>query len=129
MMLPFFRSLVKKSLPVTNTFVNSNELLNINNLTIIPGEIYPDHNIRLIKVTDNESDFISCEPCCGTHAISTNNLMDFCIINVKLSTKGCYIFYGTTGIKAQSVSIFIYCITQSKLVQHPFWNSSLWVRI
>lgn len=90
-------------MPVKKYTVDSNEILNVDNLTIIPGEIYPDQNISIVEICDSSLKLISREPCCGTHAENTKNLKDFCITNVKLAAKGSYVFYGVTGEKAQKV--------------------------
>ncbi|CAG9859655.1 unnamed protein product [Phyllotreta striolata] len=73
--------IVKKSEPVSIRSIDSQELLAYNELTLIPGEIYPDTGIRIVEI--RSGDFLSREPCCGTHVANTADVEDFCLVNVK----------------------------------------------
>lgn len=53
----FIRKLVAKAVEVKVRNVNSQELLSIDNVTLIPGEIYPEDDIRLVEIKDD--DFLS----------------------------------------------------------------------
>lgn len=48
------QKLINKSVPVQIAFVNSQEFLALDNVTLIPGEIYPDNNIRLVEIRDHD---------------------------------------------------------------------------
>ncbi|XP_036145275.1 alanine--tRNA ligase, mitochondrial isoform X2 [Monomorium pharaonis] len=56
--------------------VNSLELLKQNNITLVPGEIYPYTGIRIVEI--NTDDLKAKEPCCGTHVHNTGVLQHFC---------------------------------------------------
>lgn len=73
-------------------------MLRSDNITLIPGETYPDNNLRLVEICNEK--FISKELCCGTHAINTSDLIDYCIINVKPTGRNSYVFTAVTGDKA-----------------------------
>lgn len=49
--------IIKAGLNVDTKVINSQQLLSLDNITLIPGEIYPDNEIRIIEIT-NEN-FIS----------------------------------------------------------------------
>ncbi|XP_077269962.1 alanine--tRNA ligase, mitochondrial [Temnothorax americanus] len=55
--------------------VNSLELLK-QNVTLVPGEIYPYTDIRIVEI--NTDDLKAKEPCCGTHVHNTGVLQHFC---------------------------------------------------
>lgn len=50
-------AIINKSLPVQIKIINSQELLALDGVTVIPGEIYPEDGIRLIEI--REQDFVS----------------------------------------------------------------------
>ncbi|KAJ8958583.1 hypothetical protein NQ318_016304 [Aromia moschata] len=74
-------NIIKSSQPVDINVVDSQQLLNYDFVTLIPGETYPQDGIRIVEVKDNE--FISREPCCGTHVLNTKDIEDFCIVHIK----------------------------------------------
>ncbi|XP_012266707.2 alanine--tRNA ligase, mitochondrial [Athalia rosae] len=57
------------------------------NVTLVPGEVYPDTGIRI--VTMNGPDLCSIEACCGTHVRSTGVLEHLCIVKLKSEGTGC----------------------------------------
>ena len=70
--------------------VNSQELQNqLNNTSIImvPGEIYPDDNIKIISFGN-----LSKELCCGSHVFNTSQIEDFTFSSVKSTGRISYIF-------------------------------------
>lgn len=52
-------TIIVRSIPIRKRIVNSQELLALDGLTLIPGEIYPDDGIRLIEINDTRNDFVS----------------------------------------------------------------------
>ena len=81
--------------------LDSQQLLQEHNVTLIPGETYPDNGIRL--VTFNCDNFESKELCCGTHALNGQELYDFTFLNVKSTGKSGYLFMAVTGKDAENV--------------------------
>ncbi|XP_070166786.1 alanine--tRNA ligase, mitochondrial [Polyergus mexicanus] len=58
--------------------LNLLELLKQDNVTLIPGEIYPYTGIRLIEI--NADNLKAKETCCGTHVHNTSVLQHFCFL-------------------------------------------------
>ncbi|KAL0130415.1 hypothetical protein PUN28_002237 [Cardiocondyla obscurior] len=58
--------------------VNSLELLKQNDVTLVPGEIYPYTGIRIVEI--NTDDLKTKETCCGTHVHNTKVLQHFCFL-------------------------------------------------
>lgn len=56
------------------------------NITLVPGEVYPDTGIRIVEIAGQ--DLESIEACCGTHLRSTGALEHFCILKVKSEGTG-----------------------------------------
>ena len=81
--------------------IDSQQLLQEHNVTLIPGETYPDNGIRL--VTFNGDNLESKELCCGTHALNSRELYDFTFLNVKSTGKSGYLFTAVTGTDAENV--------------------------
>lgn len=79
------RNVIQAKRPIETKYLMAHDLYALNNVTTIPGEIYPDENIRVLKIHDDSNNFISIEPCCGTHARNTGELMDFCITSFKFN--------------------------------------------
>lgn len=84
--------------------IDSHDFYKSDDIAVIPGEVYPDANLRILTIENKDHNFTSKEPCCGTHASNTSQLDDFCITNVKVSGRGSYIFNGVTGPRAKQVS-------------------------
>ncbi|XP_046617355.1 alanine--tRNA ligase, mitochondrial isoform X1 [Neodiprion virginianus] len=51
------------------------------NITLVPGEVYPDTGIRIVEIIGQ--DLQSIEACCGTHVQNTGALEHLCILKVK----------------------------------------------
>ncbi|XP_060519599.1 alanine--tRNA ligase, mitochondrial isoform X2 [Cylas formicarius] len=93
-------SLIKKQIEVKVSIVDSQQLYKYDEITLIPGEVYPDNNIRIIEVTDGSA-FISREPCCGTHVLNTSDLEDFCVIGMKSLGRSTQSVTAVTGDRAK----------------------------
>ncbi|KAK0179803.1 hypothetical protein PV327_005520 [Microctonus hyperodae] len=72
---------IQSNIPIETKTVDMLELMSEKNLTIIPDEIYPDRNLRIVQV--NGPELKSKETCCGTHVHNTGVLKQFSIVDVK----------------------------------------------
>lgn len=97
------RNVIKAKVPIEIQFLMAHELYALDDVTIIPGEIYPDENIRVLTIKNPANNFISIEPCCGTHAHNTNDLEGFCITGFKFNASSRT--YDVTAIAGKSVAI------------------------
>lgn len=55
----FVRKIIKNQNNVETKLINSQELLGLDNVTLIPGEVYPEEGIRLINITDKNLNLTS----------------------------------------------------------------------
>lgn len=104
------RQICRENISIDERTIDGYALYAANDITLIPGEIYPDKNLRIISIDSSQMMIKSREPCCGTHARNTNQLLDICIINVKSSGRSNYLFTMVTGkmaIKCQQNGINI----------------------
>ena len=58
------------------------EAVAMDQITLIPGESYPD-SVSVIRVHSDDADVMSLEPCCGTHVQNTADVQDFAIVGLK----------------------------------------------
>lgn len=79
------RSMIQAKIPIETQFLMAHDLYALDNVTTIPGEIYPDENIRVLNMRNGVNNFESIEPCCGTHARNTGELGDFCVTSFKFN--------------------------------------------
>lgn len=70
---------------------------------MVPGEIYPETGLRLITVNCEDSQLLSKELCCGTHAINTQELEYFSITNLRQTNRARYAFTAVAGMAAENV--------------------------
>lgn len=79
---------IRRGAPVVTTLVQYDDIGCRTDIVTVPGEIYPEENLRLISI---ESEPLkSLELCCGTHVKDVNQLKDFCITNVRQVSRGTY---------------------------------------
>lgn len=97
------RSMIQAKIPIETKYLMAHDLYALDNVTTIPGEIYPDENIRVLKMSNNINKFESIEPCCGTHARNTGHLNDFCVTSFKFN--GSTRSYDVTAVAGQRVAI------------------------
>lgn len=84
--------------------MTSNDLNQIN-VTLLPGEVYPDE-VYLIDMYSNVDDmYISREACCGTHIQNTLDVIDFCIVQYKCLSNECTI-KAVTGPRCTDARVF-----------------------
>lgn len=74
------RDLIRCGLPVERTLLPIHQAVTLENITLIPGESYPDV-LSVIRI--DGADLTSLEPCCGTHVRNTADLQEFAIISLK----------------------------------------------
>ncbi|KXJ76855.1 alanine--tRNA ligase, mitochondrial [Aedes albopictus] len=86
------RQCIMRNEPVRVRVCNASDV-DLDKVTIIPGEVYPEKGLRLVEIGQSTS----TEFCCGTHAQSTGELQDFCITNVTQNKSGCYTFFAIAG--------------------------------
>lgn len=91
--------IIMNEVPVNVQNINSQDLLTMDNITVVPGEVYPETGIRLIDI--KHKDFHSREPCCGTHVLNTNDLVDMCMVAFRSLGRSTSALYAVTGTKAQ----------------------------
>ncbi|KAH8278241.1 hypothetical protein KR044_006942 [Drosophila immigrans] len=83
--------------------LNAADVLQQNDITMIPGEVYPEHGLRLINVQCPELTLNSKELCCGTHVTNTKELSSFCVINLKQTNRARFAFTAVAGEAAENV--------------------------
>lgn len=77
--------------------MTSNDLNQID-VTLLPGEVYPDDQVHVIDMYNNaDNSYISREACCGTHIQNTSDVIDFCIVQYKCLSNECTLI-ALTGI-------------------------------
>lgn len=99
------RKLVSLAVPIQNRLIDSQKLLELENVTLVPGEVYPETGLRILDIEHKYLNFMSRELCCGTHATNTKELLDFCITNVKPAGRGSYVINGITGLEAKQAHL------------------------
>lgn len=83
------QSWVAQGRPVHRCTISFQELLHQGNITLIPGEVYPNtvHVISAVGEEDGQQEgatasLASVEPCCGTHLLNTAHIGSFVIESV-----------------------------------------------
>lgn len=90
--------IIQDGVVVSVTETDSQSMLN-QNVTVIPGEVYPEKNIRLIEMNWNNS-LVSREPCCGTHVHNTKDIKLFCFVAAKSLGRSTVSIHALTGDRA-----------------------------
>uniref|UniRef100_T1GEV4 Threonyl/alanyl tRNA synthetase SAD domain-containing protein n=1 Tax=Megaselia scalaris TaxID=36166 RepID=T1GEV4_MEGSC len=85
------------STPMKTSVVNASDVLQSNDVTLVPGEIYPETGLRLLSMESEKLRLISRELCCGTHVRNSEEILDFCIINHKQTNRARYLFTAVAG--------------------------------
>lgn len=92
-----FRKIIATKIPIECSHLSAHELYALDNLTTVPGAVYPDNGIRVLKIVDETNKFASIEPCCGTHANNTAELHDFCFTSIKYNNNNSYDIVAIAG--------------------------------
>jgi len=93
-----------EAVPVNVQIINAAQVLEQNDITMVPGEIYPETGLRLVQILCNNIEVQSKELCCGTHVTNTKELAFFCITNLKQTNRARYAFTAVAGEAAAEVS-------------------------
>lgn len=80
------------------------DIIEFENIVMIPGEIYPEIGLRVITIPCDQLNFISKELCCGTHASNTEHLQKFYVTNVKQTNRARFAFTAVAGEAAHKVN-------------------------
>ncbi|CAG9766243.1 unnamed protein product [Ceutorhynchus assimilis] len=91
---------INDKLEVRVSTTDSQGLYSFDQITLIPGEVYPENEIRVIEIADG-SEFVSREPCCGTHVHNTADLEDFCVVSLKSLGRSTTSLHGVSGDRAK----------------------------
>ncbi|KAH8247984.1 hypothetical protein KR032_004467 [Drosophila birchii] len=89
--------------PVRVELLSAAQVLQQNDITMVPGEVYPEQGLRLVNVESPELQLSSKELCCGTHATNTSELSCFCIVNLKQTNRARFAFTAVAGQAAENV--------------------------
>lgn len=82
-------SVIQSALSVKRKTMTSNDLNQID-VTLLPGEVYPDDQVYVIDMySDVDDQYISREACCGTHVYNTLDVIDFCVVQYKSLNNEC----------------------------------------
>ncbi|CAD7082279.1 unnamed protein product [Hermetia illucens] len=91
------RHAIKVNAPTSVKRISAQDVLNTKDIVMVPGEIYPETGLRLLALEDPITGLCSKELCCGTHALSTGELQDFCLTNIKQTGRSKYAFTAVAG--------------------------------
>lgn len=95
--------MIKQPLEAKTVILSAHELYACEQMTTVPGAVYPEHHIRVLRIEDVSNGFLSLEPCCGTHVRSTSELENFCITSIRSTKSGTFEFTAVCGRRAQIV--------------------------
>lgn len=97
--------MIQSAASVKRTTMTSNDLNQIN-VTLLPGEVYPDDQVHVIDMYNKiDGSYISREACCGTHVYNTLDLIDFCIVQYKCLSNECTLM-AITGFLSTEARIY-----------------------
>lgn len=102
--MTFHRQLIKSAITIDVKSMSESEFYAADDITTVPGVTYPDSNIRVLQIRDETINFLSLEPCCGTHVRNTSELQDFCILAHRDLRSGIHEFIAVSGDQAEKVS-------------------------
>jgi len=103
----FYSRIICSATPVQVELLSAAEVLQQNDITMVPGEVYPEQGLRLVNVESPELHLSSKELCCGTHATNTSELSCFCIVNLKQTNRARFAFTAVAGQAAENVCRFV----------------------
>ncbi|XP_055847149.1 alanine--tRNA ligase, mitochondrial [Episyrphus balteatus] len=99
------RNVIQSAIPSKISLVNAADVIGQSNITLVPGEIYPETGLRLITIENKSLSFLSNELCCGTHVLNTSDLENFVITNLKQTNRARYAFTAAAGKLANNATI------------------------
>lgn len=86
---------IARGAPVVTQIVQYDDIGTRTDIVTVPGEIYPEENLRLISIESGA--LKSLELCCGTHVRNVGQIKDLCITNVKQVSRGTYQITAVAG--------------------------------
>ncbi|KAF5291353.1 hypothetical protein FQA39_LY03504 [Lamprigera yunnana] len=92
-------SIIQNAIEVVTHEIDSSQLLQMDNVICVPGEVYPSTGIRVVEISSN--DINSREPCCGTHVLNTSDIGDFCFIGLQSLGRSTTSLHAVTGACAE----------------------------
>ncbi|XP_058981905.1 alanine--tRNA ligase, mitochondrial-like [Musca domestica] len=95
--------IISSASPVNIELCNASDILQQNDVTMIPGEVYPETGLRLVTINCDNFDLKSKELCCGTHVTNTKELGKFSVTNLKQTNRARYAFTAVAGEAADKV--------------------------
>lgn len=96
---------IQAAMSVKRTSMPSNDL-NQMNVTLLPGEVYPDDQVYVIDIMNNVNNlYLSREACCGTHIQNTSDIIHFCLVYYKCLSNECTLM-ALTGPLCTNAKIF-----------------------
>uniref|UniRef100_A0A1A9X0J8 alanine--tRNA ligase n=1 Tax=Glossina brevipalpis TaxID=37001 RepID=A0A1A9X0J8_9MUSC len=99
----FISRIICLAAPINVQLFNATEILEQDDIIMVPGEIYPETSLRLITIDCKDLKLLSKELCCGTHASNAQQLQHFCITNLKQTNRARYAFTAVAGEAAKKV--------------------------
>lgn len=93
------QALVESKVDVKISEIDGQTLTSLDDVTVVPGEIYPESGIRLVEI--KTEGFLSREPCCGTHVYNTGDIKDFSMISLKSLGRGTASIHAVTDERAR----------------------------
>ncbi|XP_067644666.1 alanine--tRNA ligase, mitochondrial isoform X2 [Eurosta solidaginis] len=103
---------IQSKVPVDVKNVMASDVLQQDDIVMVPGEIYPETDLRLISIKCDKPQLLSKELCCGTHATNTRELEYFSITNFRQTNRARYAFTAVAGIAAENA------LKTAALLQH-----------
>lgn len=91
------QKVISTSTPMSTSIVDANDVLGRNDVTLVPGEIYPETGLRLLTMDSANLKLTSRELCCGTHVKNSSEIGEFCITNHKQTNRARYLFTAVAG--------------------------------
>lgn len=79
---------IAASKPIGRRNMDMKDLLGEANITLVPGEVYPDtvhvitSRLDLQEEGSKEEQLLSVEPCCGTHLHNSGHIGNFAITSI-----------------------------------------------
>ncbi|XP_011183669.1 alanine--tRNA ligase, mitochondrial [Zeugodacus cucurbitae] len=93
---------IDSKVPVDVRIINASDVLQQDDITMIPGEIYPESGLRLLSIYCENPQLISKELCCGTHVTNTQEIEYFCITNLRQTNRARFAFTAVAGAAAEN---------------------------
>ncbi|XP_042858276.1 alanine--tRNA ligase, mitochondrial-like [Penaeus japonicus] len=117
--------------PISRRNMDIKDLLREPNITLVPGEVYPDtvhvitSRLDLQEEGSEEKQLLSVEPCCGTHLHNSGHIGNFVITSIKSAGVGIRNIRAVCGAAAGNA---VRCATET-LTQLKDWEKQVEVEL